>query len=80
MPEYLDQISHFVVKTNFADFDTNVIEQAKKVVYDIIGAIAVGAQQKEPMEMVKKIGAFFGASKFHSDWSEEKNRSLERRF
>jgi len=60
MPKYLDQISHFVVKTNFADFDTTVIEQAKKVVYDIIGTIAVGAQQKEPMEMIKKLAPFSG--------------------
>lgn len=60
MPEYLDQISHFVVKTNFEDFDKNVIEQAKKVVYDTIGVIAAGAQQKEPKEMVKKLAPFSG--------------------
>jgi 2-methylcitrate dehydratase PrpD len=53
--EYLDQISRFVVKTNFEDFNKTVIEQAKKVVYDTIGAIADGAQQKEPKEMAKKL-------------------------
>lgn len=60
MPEYLDQISHFVVKTNFEDFNKTAIEQAKKVVYDTIGVIAAGAQQKEPKEMVKNLAPFSG--------------------
>lgn len=58
MTEYLDQICHFVVKTDFRDFDRTVIEQAKKVVYDTIGVIAVGAQQKEPKEMAKRLAPF----------------------
>ena len=60
MPEYLDQICDFVVKTNFKDLNATVIEQAKKVFYDTVGVIAAGAQQKEPMEMAKNLSSFFG--------------------
>ena len=60
MPEYLDQICDFAVKTNFKDLNATVIEQAKKVFYDTVGVIAAGAQQKEPMEMAKNLSPFFG--------------------
>jgi len=60
MPEYLDQISHFLVKTDFKDFDETVIEQAKKVLYDTVGTIAAGAQQKEPIEMTKRLTSSCG--------------------
>ena len=55
MPEYLDQICQFVVKTRFKDLSANVVEQAKKVLYDSVGAIAAGAQQKEPTKMAKRL-------------------------
>ena len=58
MPEYLDQVSHFVAKTDFGEFGNTVIEQAKKVVYDTLGVIAAGAQQREPMEMTKRLMPF----------------------
>lgn len=58
MPEYLDQICDFVVKTNFKDLNATVIEQAKKVFYDTVGVIAAGAQQKELMEMAKNLAPF----------------------
>ena len=60
MPEYLDQISRFVVKTDFKDLEPTVIEQAEKVIYDTVGAIASGAQQKEPTEMTKRLTSFSG--------------------
>ena len=60
MPEYLDRICGFVVNTNFGDFDKNVIERAKKVLYDTVGAIAAGAQQKEPTEIAKRLKPYSG--------------------
>jgi 2-methylcitrate dehydratase PrpD len=60
MPEYLDRISHFVAETNFGDFDTRVIEAAKKVLYDTVGVIAAGAQQKEPGEMAERLAPYSG--------------------
>ena len=58
MPEYLDQISGFVVKTGFKDLNSAVIEQARKVVYDTVGVIAAGTRQKEPQEMSKRLTSF----------------------
>jgi len=60
MPEYLDRICRFMVETDFGDFDAMVIDRAKKVLYDTIGAIAAGAQQKEPVEMAKRLGFYSG--------------------
>ncbi len=60
MAEYLDQICQFVVRTGFKDLSAHVVEQAKKVLYDSIGAIASGAQQKEPTEMAKRLIPFSG--------------------
>ena len=60
MPEYLDRICQFVVKTGYNDFSPTVIEQAKKVLYDGVGAIAAGAQQKEPIEMANRLTALSG--------------------
>lgn len=60
MPGYLDQICRFVEKTDFKDFEPNVVEQAQKVIYDTVGAIASGAQQKEPSEMTKRLTSFSG--------------------
>ncbi len=60
MPEYLDRICRFVVKTDFGDFGSNVVERAKKVLYDTIGAIAAGAQNKEPAEMAKRLVPYSG--------------------
>jgi 2-methylcitrate dehydratase PrpD len=60
MPEYLDKISDFAVKTDFEDLDATVIGQAKKVVYDTLGVIAAGAQQREPAEMAKRLAPFSG--------------------
>ncbi|MDI6763827.1 MAG: MmgE/PrpD family protein [Thermodesulfobacteriota bacterium] len=62
MPEYLDRICDFVVKTDFKDFNATVVEQAKKVLYDTIGAIAAGAQQNEPTEMANRLMAYGGHS------------------
>ncbi len=58
MPEYLDQICGFVVKTGFKDLNSVVIEQAQKVVYDTVGVIAAGTRQKEPQEMSKRLTSF----------------------
>ena len=55
MPEYLDQICDFVVKTGFKDLSDAIIEQTKKVVYDTVGVIASGAQHQEPREMTKRL-------------------------
>jgi len=60
MPEYLDQICRFVVKTDFKDLEPAVIEQAKKVIYDTVGAVAVGSQQQEPREMTRRLVSFSG--------------------
>jgi len=62
MPEYLDRTCDFVVKTDFKDFNATVVEQAKKVLYDTIGAIAAGAQQNEPTEMANRLMAYGGHS------------------
>jgi 2-methylcitrate dehydratase PrpD len=61
MPEYLEQICHFLVKINYNDFSKNIIEQTKKVIYDTIGVIAAGAQQKEPKEMTRILTHFSGS-------------------
>jgi 2-methylcitrate dehydratase PrpD len=55
MPEYLDQICDFVVKTRFEDLGHTIIEQTKKVVYDTVGVIASGARHREPREMSKRL-------------------------
>ena len=60
MPEYLDRICQFVVKTGYNDFSSTVIEHARKVLYDSVGAIAAGAQQKEPIEMANRLTALSG--------------------
>ena len=60
MPEYLDRICRFVVETHFADLDASVVERAKKVLYDTIGTIAAGAQQKEPAEMAARMRPYSG--------------------
>jgi len=57
MPEYLNQISQFIVETNFENFDSSVLGQAKKVLYDTVGVIAAGAQQEEPIEMAKRLAS-----------------------
>ena len=62
MPEYLDRIGRFVVETDFGDFDPIVIERAKKVLYDTVGVIAAGAQQKEPVEMAKRLIPYSGCA------------------
>jgi len=62
MPEYLDQICRFLVKADFGDFDPIVIERAKKVLYDTVGVIAAGAQQKEPVEMAKRLIPYSGCA------------------
>ncbi len=60
MSEYLNQICHFVVKTDYKDLDSRAIEQAKKVLYDSVATIAAGAQQKEPKKMAKYLVSFSG--------------------
>jgi 2-methylcitrate dehydratase PrpD len=60
MPGYLDQICGFVVKTDFKDLGPAVIEQAKKVIYDTVGAAAAGSQQQEPKEMTRRLTSFSG--------------------
>ena len=54
MPEYLDQICDFVVKTRYEDLSDAIIEQTKKVVYDTVGVIASGAWHREPRELSKR--------------------------
>lgn len=61
MDEYLDQICHFLVKMNYNDFNNNILEQTKKVIYDTIGVIAAGAQQKELKEMARMLSHFSGS-------------------
>jgi 2-methylcitrate dehydratase PrpD len=61
MPEYLDRICDFVVRTGYGDFSPEVIERGKKVVYDTIGAIVAGAQQNEPIELAKRMAPYWGA-------------------
>ncbi len=58
MPEYLDQICDFVVKTRYEDLSDAIIEQTKKVVYDTVGVIASGARHREPREMSKRLTFF----------------------
>ncbi|MEM0449823.1 MAG: MmgE/PrpD family protein [Methanomassiliicoccales archaeon] len=60
MPEYLDQICQFLVNTDFDDFNTNILEQTKKVIYDTIGAITAGAQLEEPKDMSRNLAPFSG--------------------
>lgn len=60
MPEYLDRTCQFVVKTTFRELSANVVEQAKKVLYDCVGVMAAGAQQKEPREMARRLAAQSG--------------------
>ncbi len=55
MPEYLDRICDFAVKTTFTDLNGLIIEQAKKVVYDTAAVIASGARHGEPREMSKRL-------------------------
>ena len=55
MPEYLDQICNFVVKTTYTDLNDAIIEQAKKVICDTVGVIASGACHREPLEMSKRL-------------------------
>ena len=57
MADYLNQICQFIVETNFEDFDSGVLEQAKKVLYDTLGVITAGAQQKEVQEMSKRLAS-----------------------
>jgi 2-methylcitrate dehydratase PrpD len=57
MPGYLDQICRFIQQTNYGDLGPEVIEQAKRVVYDTVGVIAAGAQHPEPLELSKRLAA-----------------------
>ena len=55
MSDYLNQICQFIVETHYRDFDSEVLDRAKKVLYDTIGVIAAGAQQPEVEEMSKRL-------------------------
>ena len=57
MADYLSQICRFITETNFDDFDSGVLERAKKVLYDTLGVITAGAQQKEVQEMSKRLAS-----------------------
>jgi len=53
MSEYLNKVCEFVVGTDYDNISPEVFEQAKKVLYDTIGVIALGAQESEVKKLTR---------------------------
>jgi len=53
MSDYLSKVCEFVVGTDYDNISPEVFEQAKKVLYDTIGVIALGAQESEVKKLTR---------------------------